>query len=50
MANIHSDMVETDVREMFSLIGKIVQMDIIQDEITRANRGYAYIEYKTTKV
>ena len=43
-------MVETDVREMFSFISEIVQMDIIQDEITRANRGYAYIEHKTTKL
>ena len=43
-------MEESDVREIFSPFGEIVQMDIMQDEITRANRGYAYIEYKTTKV
>ena len=43
-------MEESDVREIFSPFGEIVQMDIMQDEITRTNRGYAYIEYKTAKV
>jgi len=40
-------MEESDVREIFSPFGEIIKMDISQDEISRNNRGYAYIEYKT---
>ena len=43
-------MEESDVREIFSPFGEIIKMDISQDEISRTNRGYAYIEYKTAVV
>ena len=40
----------SDVREIFSPFGEIVNMDIAQDDIARTNKGFAYIEYKTAKV
>ena len=43
-------MEEGDVKEIFSPFGEIVNMDMSKDEITRANKGYAFIEYKTQKV
>ena len=43
-------MEETDVREIFAPFGEIVNMDMSKDEISRTNKGYAFIEYKTVKV
>ena len=43
-------MEENDVKEIFSPFGEIINMDMIKDELSRSNRGYAYIEYKTAKV
>lgn len=42
-------MEENDVKEIFSPFGEIINMDMIKDELSRSNRGYAYIEYKTMK-
>ena len=43
-------MEENDVREIFAPFGEIVNMDMSKDEISRTNKGYAFIEYKTVKV
>jgi len=42
-------MEENDVREIFAPFGEIVNMDMSKDEISRTNKGYAFIEYKTVK-
>ena len=36
-------MEETDVREIFAPFGEIVNMDMSKDEISRTNKGYAFI-------
>ena len=43
-------MEEADVKEIFSPFGEIINMEMTKDEITRTNKGYAFIEYKTSKV
>jgi len=49
VSSIHEEMEENDVREIFAPFGEIVNMDMSKDEISRTNKGYAFIEYKTVK-
>lgn len=42
-------MEENDLKEIFSPFGDVVNLQLCRDEITRINKGYAFIEYKNSK-
>jgi len=42
-------MEENDLKEIFSPFGEVINLQLCRDEITRINKGYAFIEYKTPK-
>ena len=42
-------MEENDLKEIFSPFGEVANLQLCRDEITRINKGYAFIEYKTAK-
>jgi len=42
-------MEENDLKEIFSPFGEVANLQLCRDEITRINKGYAFIEYKNAK-
>ena len=42
-------MEDKDLEDIFSPFGEIINMELCRDEITRINKGYAFIEFKSQK-
>jgi len=42
-------MEDADLKEIFSPFGEIINLHLARDEISKCNKGFAFIEYKLTK-
>ena len=50
VSNIHSAVVEDDLRQIFSPFGDIVNCVLIKDYITGRHKTYGFVEFTTVKV
>ena len=50
VSNIHSKVVEDDLRQIFSPFGDIRNCVLIKDYITGRHKTYGFVEFATVKV